>query len=554
MIAKILSAGSFFSIRKKILLFAAFATLAPSSLLGWVAYYKTHDILEAKATQELQVELSRVEREINTWIDERFNDLRVFSSSFALSRNLALQNESLASAQTGDTDPALSAESQINEFLKLIQAQVKDYRRLLVLDLAGKPTAQHPLLENGVMLGPEWSDQLRVDRMTISHHHSNTPISSQLIILAVPIVDISKADIGLLAAEIPVTRLSKLLENSNSGSLEMLLVTGGGEILLSSHPLAAATDNELTVKQTALQPDSTLIDYRNHRSRKVVSLSLELPRLPWHLVIQKNYKDVFTEIEDLRQFSLLLTLALLAGFGVLAYLVSQSILRPLKRLTLAASAVAEGNLEVSLDDIKGDELGLAMKVFNNMVERLRQNRDELKRISVTDSLTGLYNRKYLMQALHQHFGRYRRNGPCFSVLMIDIDHFKGINDKYGHQAGDTALEELGQIFQSILRNIDIAGRYGGEEFLIILEQASHQQALETAERIRSVAEKSSVAFNKAEICFTLSVGTATVNQDPNDTPEQLISRADSMLYIAKNQGRNRVMAFEQHQPAGKSAD
>ena len=538
---------AFFGIRKRILVFAVFSTLVPALLFGWISYYKTHDLLLNHAAQEFQEALDRSNQELDDWLQQMLEDLSVFSRSFGLVENLTLHLDPSVTKKHNTTGPPLPPDQQIHEFLQLVQTQVSNYRSLLVLDTAGNLVSQYPEFEISADSYGDWTNPLQANSVIILEHRSGDDLSTVGILLGVPIASSSQAEIGVLIAEIPILRLNSVFRTPAGSEAEIILVQNNGAILLSNFGLEYGSKPAFALKGQTFDPDlpNELRRYRNYRGVDVVGLSIPLTRLPWHLVIEKPYQDIFQDVDRLRDYSLLLTLALLTGFGLLAFLVSQSILLPLKRLTQAASAVAKGDLNTRLRAVSRDELGLAMNIFNDMVERLRANRDELRRISVTDSLTGLYNKKRIMEALDLQFGRYRRSKSEFSLLMVDVDHFKRINDQRGHLAGDVALQRIGQILHSLLRSTDVAGRYGGEEFLIILEQTGAQQALDTAERIRSISEQSELVFGEERIYFTLSIGVATMVDGQEETPDSLIQRADRGLYRAKNSGRNQVMVGDQ---------
>ncbi len=165
--------------------------------------------------------------------------------------------------------------------------------------------------------------------------------------------------------------------------------------------------------------------------------------------------------------------------------------------------------------------------------------EEAQNMALTDSLTGLYNRRGLFEIGRLEFSRAIRNNQPFAALMVDIDHFKRVNDLYGHAIGDQALQGLARHLNSITRDIDIVGRYGGEEFVILLSETPLQVAREIAERLRSAVENSSLATDSGNLRVTISVGVAAFSRETPDL-ETLIARADQALYLAKHKGRNRV--------------
>lgn len=165
--------------------------------------------------------------------------------------------------------------------------------------------------------------------------------------------------------------------------------------------------------------------------------------------------------------------------------------------------------------------------------------EELLRMSQTDPLTGIANRRALMGNLEEEYGRAKRYGHHLSVLMLDLDHFKQINDRYGHAIGDTVLKEFVRIVMPEIRVNDCFARMGGEEFAILLPESSLGSACQFAERLCRTVSGLTIDSRQGVIGITVSIGVAVLGD--NDTnPEHLINRADRCLYAAKSEGRNRV--------------
>ena len=184
-------------------------------------------------------------------------------------------------------------------------------------------------------------------------------------------------------------------------------------------------------------------------------------------------------------------------------------------------------------------------------DRLRASLQQSVAASVTDSLTGLHNRRYLARHLEALASSAVRSGKRVAVLMIDVDRFKSINDTHGHAVGDDVIRHVGSRIQQNVRNFDSIARWGGEEFLVAMPDAGHDVALMVAERLRRVIADTS--FRPAagppglELAVTVSVGVSVIG-GPDDTPEEALRRADEALYAAKRGGRNRVASSEQPGP------
>jgi diguanylate cyclase (GGDEF)-like protein len=338
---------------------------------------------------------------------------------------------------------------------------------------------------------------------------------------------------------------------------ELYLITREGFLLVSSQPisdkfletkLAGVITRKLFVKKGEPQK------YISYHGKKVVGALKMMSELDWGIVAEKERKKAYAQIVQLRNFTMALVLGLLLFIGLAAYLLGLTLVRPLDRLTRGAAKVAAGDLEVDVPVLSRGEVGYLTEVFNNMVTRLRQGREklaainetlrqkneELHEISITDSLTALYNRKHLMETLDKEVARSERHKHTFALLVIDIDHFKEYNDTYGHLAGDEVLRRLAAVFKKSIRSCDYAARYGGEEFIVLLPEISAEDGVQAAERIRNQVAEKKFGSNKKPIVVTVSVGVAAYPKNGKD-PESVIKKADGALYKAKEHGRNRVV-------------
>jgi diguanylate cyclase (GGDEF)-like protein len=165
---------------------------------------------------------------------------------------------------------------------------------------------------------------------------------------------------------------------------------------------------------------------------------------------------------------------------------------------------------------------------------------DLRYRSRHDALTGLLNRRAMEEALLAQMQRSRRTGEPFTVLMIDLDHFKSVNDRHGHAAGDRALRHTAAALKAELREVDAIGRFGGEEFLVVMPGATVETALPVAERLRTALVIDGSAVEGATLLLSASIGIAQW-REPAEEPSRLLMRADAALYDAKLRGRDRVV-------------
>jgi two-component system, cell cycle response regulator len=165
--------------------------------------------------------------------------------------------------------------------------------------------------------------------------------------------------------------------------------------------------------------------------------------------------------------------------------------------------------------------------------------DEIYRLTTVDGLTQVFNRRYFEETVEREISRCHRYGRQLSLVMVDIDHFKQINDTHGHLAGDHVLKHVASAIKTRIRREDILARYGGEEFALLLPEVDLKGAVALAEKIRKLIEKQRFEFDKQEIPVTISAGVAGL-ATPNYEAADLVRAADTQLYAAKSEGRNRV--------------
>lgn len=190
--------------------------------------------------------------------------------------------------------------------------------------------------------------------------------------------------------------------------------------------------------------------------------------------------------------------------------------------------------------VENGEVFGAVEIFQVQHERMESlyNMQELKTLALTDQLTGLPNRRYTETFLASRISEYKALGINFGVLFMDIDHFKLFNDQYGHGVGDDVLRILAKTFTSNLRNSDFIGRWGGEEFIGICVCPDEDSLRQVAEKIRILAEKTSIPYADQSLSVSISIGATLYQTD--ETAEQVVQRADNLLYMSKTSGRNCV--------------
>lgn len=175
--------------------------------------------------------------------------------------------------------------------------------------------------------------------------------------------------------------------------------------------------------------------------------------------------------------------------------------------------------------------------------QLHRDEKEMRNLASYDSLTGLLSRHAFFDNANNYFSLARRERSPFSVMIIDLDHFKSINDRYGHPAGDAVLKLFADVVNSVARRSDIIGRLGGEEFAMLLPSTPTAEALEFSQRLHTAINKAVLKFNNSAIRYTASIGLTELDVESEDSMDELLARADLALYQAKQAGRNQTATF-----------
>jgi diguanylate cyclase (GGDEF)-like protein len=195
-----------------------------------------------------------------------------------------------------------------------------------------------------------------------------------------------------------------------------------------------------------------------------------------------------------------------------------------------------------LEKAKAELANLSLELINNLLEKTKEN--ELLRQQITiDGMTQLNNYKSFCEILNSEISRASRYNKSLSLIFADIDHFKSVNDNYGHQAGDHALKVVAGSLKNELRESDHIARYGGEEFVMILPETNTGDALKVSERLREKIKNTKMSYDGNPIKITMSFGVATLQANQRISTDKFIKMADEALYSAKNQGRDRSCVF-----------
>lgn len=540
------------SIKSKIVVFSILATLIPSLGLGLLSFRQNEALISETVTRELRTLVSDADHEIELWLDRRMHEVRVSSTSNAVMDGLSAIARPAAKPRAGSGAGSIQA---LPHYLRSVKEKLDTLQELTVVNPEGRIVASSTQAPVAVKLPQEWSQDALTDGLVVVPPHWDEQYGAATLAVAIPVLSYDNLLLGALVAVLDLSTLQSHLKSATkSPPGNVLLLDADGKVLTSSYEdgkrlvsLESSVFNQLKA-----HPGESLF-FKGMTKREVIGLADTSSELPITILAERDRGEVYDAWVKWRNMFLALVSGLAIVVAAVAFQMGRSIVRPLQKLMAAADRIADGDLEIRLTATRNDELGHLTRVFNEMAGRLRQNHAEimaanqamqqqnrvLETLSITDSLTGLYNRSKLDAILSDQLARFRRTQREFTLLMMDIDHFKTLNDTYGHLTGDEVLAAVAQILSQSIRSIDYAARYGGDEFIIILVETSAAQALKTAERICNQVEGMVYNIDGSSIAVTVSIGIVQC-QPEDETPTAVLARADMALYEAKRAGRNRA--------------
>lgn len=395
------------------------------------------------------------------------------------------------------------------------------------------------------------AERQRADELTDLRVRATQVLQSIGVTAAVDVAQNDMAGLDTLLAH-----LAK--EGKGSDLLELGVVDGDGRIVAHTDPEKFNTVWNDPFVRAAVNAEEPVW------KRDGSTLRLGVPArsgLRWATVVASyslSRLEASVQRTRLQWLGFALVLSLLSS-AVLFFALDRLVVRPIRALQLSVRRMGEGSLNSRAPPLKGLEMSELSQMVNKMAGTLQAERDNLEkavaertrelqelnqrleRLAVTDGLTGVFNHRRFQEALAAELLRSQRTQRPCSVLMCDVDLFKRVNDSLGHPAGDELLRRLAVSLQTTLRQTDLLARYGGEEFAALLPETTKAEAVQVAERMRAAVQAQVNLGDKWPHDVTISIGVAT-SPDDGGAPEPVLQAADQALYLAKHQGRNRVVS------------
>jgi len=519
------------------------STLLTALVVSWISVYSAHGFLRGRIEREFPSVLAETSENIAGWLREGRSELERLASDPSVRRALSQRN------------PAGGREALLDQALH----RTDTFDTLAIVDSSGETVAIATRGDSPPPLAPLAVLAAEAEGAVIgaipSAGDATTPAA------AIRLVQRSGRALGTLCGVFHRSGLREMLATVAIGA--------GGNVLLVDESgraqVGAAEAGSGGVPLPAQLLEATrgeVQDFRSHAGKRMVGAALPLGELGWTLAVQQPFEDAFKPMIRLAMRLLTIDLSVLLLFGLFAYRVTTTAMRPIEALSKGARRISYGELDVEIPESPGgDEIGLLIHTFNDMTRKLHHQRTEieqanhklvaqndelqqanevLEQLSITDGLTRLHNHRFFQEHLTREIKRVDRSREPLSLLLLDIDDFKQLNDQFGHVAGDELLMGIARVLNQAMRDSDLLARYGGEEFAVLASNTDLKGAAHLAEKIRTaVAEAAFIVDDLMRPTrMTISIGVAQYR----GSRKQLLRATDRALYRAKGNGKDCVEA------------
>jgi len=546
-----------FSLRIKLTIALFLVAVFPLLLLSKLFFIGSEDALRKSTLAQLSMGAEYKVGEIHLFLETLKTNAMDFASDGFIKNELIKITNKLGFAQ------------DLNDHLR--KNKLPTQSELMFIDVVnthGLIVASTLLTRIGKDLSEELYYQKGLSQSYIAkfHHHLNSQLLGAV---ASPILSSDKTQLthGVLVNHYRMNKIQDLFSGellyslgaksehrilSANESIYMLTLEGRGittsEKSLIENQHSFDFDTHPIKQASSFNKESKGI-WNNHLGTPVLGVSIiaKIDGLKFILLAEQGIEQAFQLVNTLKhQFYLLLILTV-AVIIILSLLLAYFIVKPLRKVIESLDVIASGEFDIDIKlTNKYDEFGILVNKFNNMAAKLKEMKDvsdhknqQLLELSIRDHLTGLFNHRHLIEYGDKRVLEANRHGVMLGCLMIDIDHFKQVNDTYGHSCGDYVISEVALLLKENLRSIDILARYGGEEFAVIIPNTTIVKTKIVADKICKKIQAHKFNYEKEQFEITVSIGVAIQQRSENKIME-IIKRADQALYQSKNNGRNQV--------------
>jgi diguanylate cyclase (GGDEF)-like protein len=543
------------SLQAKLVAVILLCALVPVLGIGAYLMRLNQRTLGEKVSETLDSHLLRKGAALNLWMGERLKEAARWSASFVVYEGL----ESLSG-------PAASPRAQrdLVEYLESLLGHYRVYESLFIVDPQGAVVAatRDEQLEDWMLaLLPANSSATAT---IVSPVRMSTYLGRPTMVILQPVAPGLEGRgrvIGYFVLRLDLRELETLLtEDATAETPAAWLLDPHGGVIARAGKISDNPGDPFPVDVAEATRRANVLERTINGVSTVIALRPADPPPAGYLAATVESSVAYGALRRSQERILASGLAAILIIIVISYVASRGILRPISLLSQGAKRVAGGDLDVYLPVRGRDEIADLTLAFNDMANKIREGRerleaahDELARtneglkaanraletLAITDGLTSLYNHRHFQDSLEKELRRCEEQGRPLSLILIDIDHFKAFNDRWGHQEGDAALRRVAAQVMKGIRPSDMAFRYGGEELVVLMPACAKAQAAEVAEKLRLAVRDSAQRPGRFGDRLTVSIGVAAFPED-GAAPRALVDTADAALYTAKAEGRDRV--------------
>jgi diguanylate cyclase (GGDEF)-like protein len=546
------------SLQAKLLVVVLLCVVVPVLTMGAYLLRRNEEVLREKMAETLANHLLRKDATLEAWFDERLREAARWSASFVVYEAMAALERPGSDRERENLKAymgSLLGHYPVYESLFIVNPQgevVASTREERLEDWARPPAVDPAGAVQGVVSGLRRSEILGRPTLLILH-----PIQP-------PSGEARGRVLGFFVQRLDLRELEEMLsENLSDLTRPLWLLDGSGRVLAREGRVLSEPGREPFPGPVDVSAFPASVHEANlpGLGDTVYAVRQMGGRFNGKLAATVPAGVAYRSLQVSRVRLVFLGGAAISIIALLNFIAARGILRPILLLSEGAKRVAAGDLDVYLPVRGRDEIADLTRAFNDMAGKIREGRtsleaarDELARtneglkaanrtletLAITDGLTSLYNHRHFQDTLDNEIRRCEQQGRTLSLLLIDIDHFKQYNDRWGHQEGDSALRRVAAQLMKGIRATDMAFRYGGEELAVLLPSCPKTQAAEVAEKLRMAVRTHAHRPGRFGERLTVSVGVAAFPEDGR-VARGLVDMADAALYAAKAGGRDRVV-------------
>jgi len=527
------------SLPTRMILSVSAAALVATLAVAWISTSTIESFLREKIDQKFPSILRSTGGRLDLWYSQRQLDISTFARSSTVVENIGR----LAAGQSAARRER--AEHELRQYLDYVLERFPQYDALFVLDRRGEP-----LLWVGREVELPIATRKRLAALESPRIGPVTrPGSHRIQIISSPAQNIRGRSLGALHGLVSLEKIEGILYGDGLGTTgEIFVVDSDRRYVTLVH------DGEQRLRWSRPLPNPgagvAVENYTNESNKVVVGAAMRFERFGWTLVVEEAYEEAFAPVVAAIRRILAINLAIVAACALIAFQMARSIVRPIRALSAAARWIAAGETDVELPESSSrGEIGVLTRAFKEMTARLSGKHEELQRmnevleqLSITDELTRLHNHRFFQDHLRREMKRAARTGQPLCLVLVDIDDFKALNDRFGHAAGDRVLHQVAGVMNAEIRETDLLARYGGEEFALLASQTPLDGAVAIAEKIRMAVARTSFVLDDegetARVEITVSIGVVKFRGDE----KAFFNDADRALYRAKGAGKDCVMS------------